>query len=212
MSATSGGPAVFLSVSTFNETKTDFDTDVPAYNNLATADALIAAFQADTTNWIQLPEVDQELGMTMVEETEDIVPLINMHRTSDVVTLKGIDQISFGFPRRDNDSLHRFIQQLSTKSTVSAGASQVPQTILTLGSGFKGNTYNHLALVFREATNYYRLALLYKVRAVGAVEMTYGHSVTRIPAVFKVFAHTGTGFSGTNDQGVFIQQTGVQSA
>jgi hypothetical protein len=49
-----------------------------------------------------------------------------------------------------------------------------------------------------------------KVRAVGAIEMSYGHSVTRIPAVFKVFAHSGFALNANIEQA--FQMTGPKSA
>jgi len=211
MGARSGGPAVFISKQ-FKTNKTDFDAIIPAHADVTGYDAVLAAFLADTTNWAPLPEVDQDLGITYLEESEDITPLNVRHRTSDVVTLAGVDTISFGYPRRDNAEIARFLAAIATTVTVAAGADQVGQTNIELGAGFRANTYNHLAMIYQEESGFYMLDLFHKVRAVGAVEMTYGHTTTRIPAVFKCFTHTGTGFDSNDGIGIRKEMTAVATS
>lgn len=210
--AKSGGPVAFLSKSTFNETLTDLETDLPDYDNTTGYVALLAAFRADTTNWIELPEIDQNVNVKFKEETEAITPVVHRHPTSEVVTLAGVESVSFGYPRRDVDDIRRFVAGYGTFSQVAAGASQVAQDIVTLGSGPLALVYHHLCLLHPEEDDEFTLDVYYKVRPSGMVEMVYGHSVTRIPATFKVFAHTGTGFTAANNIGKRIQMTADKSS
>lgn len=165
---------------------------------------------AETTKgarWFELPEITADVSIKFAEDAEDITPVYELWRTSDVVTKRGVDTIGFEFNRRSIKALKQMLEAgVITQET--AGASQIAKDVMDFGSGYKANTYRHAAMILKNDAGFWTIIVFPKVRVVGDFDLKFGHSVTKIPNKLKVFAHSGTGFTDDDKIMSVHQMTG----
>ena len=141
-------------------------------------------------NFTELLPVTDKSTVKFAEDSEDIVPLHKLFRSEDVVTLRGISEIDFQYARRAVDDIARMLETATVTDTA-AGVSQAGKSVLKFGSAPASNQYRHLMGVLRNENDLATVLVWCKVRVIGEFDMEYGHSVTKIPSKFKVFAHEG---------------------
>lgn len=151
---------------------------------------VVVAVTTPGSDWVLLPEVEDEVGVKFVETTEPFTPAYKSMPTGEIVTARGIEMIKFSYCRRDAYALHKMLPSMSFAYTASA-SSQAGRKDMLLGTAPVANTYRHMLLLLRNDAGLATVYVLCKVRATGDFELSFGGKMTKIPAEFKVFAHPG---------------------
>jgi len=192
-----GGPRFFLSDS-FVTTKAALEALLPELDDTDAEVATVIAAIVSDANFTELAPVTDESVVKFSEEAEDIVPLHKLFRSEDVVTMRGVEEISFQYARRAVDDIAKMLETAAVTDTAAAAA-QAGKSVLKFGSAPATNQYRHLLGVMRNENDLATVVIFCKVRVIGEFELNWGHSVTKIPSKFKVFAHDGSDFDEDED-------------
>ena len=149
------------------------------------------------TNWTELTPVEESISLAFLEESQDVVPLSEFHRTQDHVSLKGLDTITGTLTSRSAVDLY-YLMSHAKQTTVASASSQVGKTELAWDQT-NVNLYRRLAIEMKDENGMWNVLVANKVRFTVDQTIELSHEKTQLPFVAKCFTMNATEMAAAGD-------------